>query len=72
MTLRKIIKIESKKVFKKPTNLCKINGDIVWYMFTDMTTQSTGLIPRKQLEKDYEEMVGFSSDNKQLYMERLK
>ena len=70
--LRKIIKIESKKVFKKPSNFCKVNGDKVWYMITDMITQSTGLIPRKQLEKDYEEMIGFSSDNKQLYMERLK
>jgi len=72
MTLRKIIKIEGKKVFKKPSNFCKINGDTVWYMITDMITQSTGLIPRKKLERDYEEMIGFSSDGKQLYMERLK
>jgi len=72
MTLRKIIKIEGKKVFKKPNKLCKINSCNIWYMVTDMVTQSTGIIPEKELNKNYEKMIGFSSDEKQLYMERFK
>jgi hypothetical protein len=70
MTLKKIIKVEEKKVFKKPNNLCKVNGSNIWYMITDINTQSTGIIPEHELNKNYEKMIGFSSDGKQMYMER--
>ena len=72
MKLNKIIRIEEKKVFKELNNLCKLNKDNIWYMITDMTTQSTGIIPENELNKNYEKMIGFSTDGKQMYMERLK
>lgn len=72
MNLRRIIKIEEVKKFKKPNGLCIKNKDDTFYLFTDLATKSSGIISKRDLSNNYEKMVGFSSDGKQLYMQKLK
>jgi hypothetical protein len=68
--MKKILRIEERATLPEMKELCKKNGDTKWVMFTDIDTMSTGIMPEYQLNELYKEMVGFTSNGKQLYIKR--
>lgn len=50
---------------------CKIcQEDKNWVLFIDMKTKSSGMMPQRELKTLYEEMTGFTSNGKQLYIKK--
>ena len=70
MTLKKIIRIEEEVKLSEKKEICKKNGCCDWVMFTDLRTQSTGAMPRKQLNQLYDEMVGITSKGRKMYIRK--
>jgi hypothetical protein len=64
---RNLIIIESEKLFENPNSFCKKNKCNHWYMFTDILTESTGLISKKNLNKNYKKMDNLYLNKKQMY-----
>ncbi len=70
MTLKRIIRIEERG---KLPEICKLSirfNTVDWALITDMQTGSSTFIPERTLESDYERMTGFSSNGKEMYIER--
>jgi len=68
--MKKILRIEERATLSEMKEICKENGT-KWVMFTDIDTMSTGIMPEYQLNELYEEMVGFTSRGKQLYINKI-
>jgi hypothetical protein len=66
--LRKIIRIEEIGEFQNC--LCKRKVEGTWVLFIDVNTKSSGIMPEEQLNQLYERMDGFTSNGKELYIER--
>ncbi len=66
----KYIRIEEKKIMKKNKLTEKLKTNRI-VLFTDMTTQSTGIMSEYELKQNYHKMVG-TSEGKVCYMEKIR
>ena len=48
-----MIRIEERATLSKLLKMCERDKTCEWVMFSDMTTQSTGIMSKYQLEKKY-------------------
>jgi hypothetical protein len=68
--LRKIIRVEERGKLPEICKLSRRFNTIDWALITYMDTKSSTFIPLSILESDYERMTGFTSNGKELYIER--
>ena len=67
---KRIIRIEERATLSKLLKICERDKTCEWVMFSDMTTQSTGIMSKHQLEEKYEKMEGITYGEKEMYMEK--